>query len=136
MSINIVNVVVPLSGDGPPASIGGLVGEKTVELSGRFVGRYILLGSQNDFDYVPVAIFDANGEESIKQTLVIIGNSTLPITKFHVATTSTDLVDFDVAAMVSALDSSMYLLYKNTLGTVVFNKVQVRAGTGDLYVTP
>jgi hypothetical protein len=66
MSIGIVNVVVPVSGDGPIASVANLIGKKTVELSGTFKGRYILLGTQNDADFVPVAIFDANGEESIK----------------------------------------------------------------------
>lgn len=69
MAISIVNVVVPVSGDGPIADISNLVGEKTVELSGRFVGRYVLLGSHNGVNFVPVLIFDANGEESIKLTL-------------------------------------------------------------------
>jgi len=36
MSISIVNVVVPSSGDGPIANIANLVGKKTVELSGTF----------------------------------------------------------------------------------------------------
>lgn len=75
MSISIVNVTVPASGDGPIASIANLVGEKTVELSGRFVGRYVLLGSHNGADFVPVLIFDANGEESIKQTLPLAVSS-------------------------------------------------------------
>ena len=69
MSISTVNVVVPVSGDGPIASIVNLIGEKTVELSGLFVGRYVLLGSHNDVNFVPVLIFDANGDESIKLTL-------------------------------------------------------------------
>jgi hypothetical protein len=69
MAISIVNVVVPASGDGPIANISNLIGEKTVELSGHFVGRYILLGSHNGVNFVPVLIFDANGEESIKLTL-------------------------------------------------------------------
>lgn len=75
MAISIVNVVVPVSGDGPIASIANLVGEKTVELSGRFVGRYILLGSHNGVNFTPVLIFDANGEESIKLTLKLALNS-------------------------------------------------------------
>lgn len=69
MAISIVNVVVPLSGDGPIANIANLVGEKTVELSGRFNGRYILLGSHNGVNFVPVLSFDSNGEEVIKLTL-------------------------------------------------------------------
>lgn len=71
MSVQIVNVTVPISGDGPSANIANLTGTKTVELSGHFQGRYILLGSQNNIKYVPVAIFDSNGVESIKITLDI-----------------------------------------------------------------
>jgi hypothetical protein len=69
MSISIVNVVVPAAGDGPIASVANLVGAKTVELSGVFRGRYVLLGSQNDVNFVPVAFFDSDGKESIKVTL-------------------------------------------------------------------
>jgi hypothetical protein len=69
MAISTVNVTVPVSGDGPLVSIANLIGDKTVELSGTFQGRYVLLGSQNDVDFVPVAIFDASGDESIKQSL-------------------------------------------------------------------
>jgi hypothetical protein len=69
MAIGIVNVVVPLSGDGAVVDISALVGEKTVVLSGTFRGRYILLGSHDDAHFVPVLIFDADGSESIKKTL-------------------------------------------------------------------
>ena len=69
MSVAIVNVVVPASGDGPASSITNIVGEKTVELAGRFVGSYVLLGSQDDVHFVPVLFFDSDGEESIKQSL-------------------------------------------------------------------
>jgi len=69
MAISIVNIPVPNSGEGPVVSIVNLVGEKTVELSGTFKGRYILLGTQNGSKFVPVATFDSNGRESFKQTL-------------------------------------------------------------------
>jgi len=69
MTIAIVNVPVPLSGEGASADISALTGEKTVVLSGTFEGRYVLLGSHDDINFVPVLIFDANGEESIKKTL-------------------------------------------------------------------
>jgi hypothetical protein len=69
MAISIVNIPVPNVGDGPIVSIANLVGEKTVELSGTFKGRYILLGTQNGSKFVPVATFDSNGRESFKQTL-------------------------------------------------------------------
>ena len=69
MSIPVVNVVVPSTGDGPIADISGLVGAKTVQLSGTFRGRYVLLGSQDGSHFVPVANFDSNGAESIELTL-------------------------------------------------------------------
>lgn len=69
MAISIVNIPVPLTGDGAVVAVANLVGEKTVELSGTFKGRYILLGTQDGSTFVPVAVFDANGRESFKQTL-------------------------------------------------------------------
>lgn len=69
MSIVIVNVLVPSSGDGPIANIADLIGEKTVELSGYFEGRYTLMGSQDDINFVPVLTFDSDGKENIKLSL-------------------------------------------------------------------
>ena len=69
MSISIVNVPVPTSGDGPIVSVADLVGEKTVELSGTFRGKYLILGTQNGAMFVPVALFDSDGKEDLKQTL-------------------------------------------------------------------
>jgi hypothetical protein len=71
MSITDVNVVVPMSGDGPIVSVSGLTGEKTVQLTGQFVGRYVLLGSQNDANFTPIVNFDSDGKEGIKITLPI-----------------------------------------------------------------
>lgn len=69
MSVSNINVVVPLSGDGPIANISSLNGSKTVILTGRFLGRYVLLGSHNGINFTPVMKFDSNGEECIKQIL-------------------------------------------------------------------
>jgi hypothetical protein len=69
MPLSIVNVPIFPAGDGPIVSIANLIGEKTVELTGTFKGRYILLGTQNGSTFVPVAMFDSNGKESFKQTL-------------------------------------------------------------------
>jgi hypothetical protein len=69
MSISIINVPVPATGDGPIVNLATLVGEKTVELSGTFKGKYILLGTQNGSAFVPVAMFDSDGKEDMKQTL-------------------------------------------------------------------
>src|ERR1700690_3502170 len=71
MSISIVNVPVPTSGDGPIVSVADLVGEKTIELSGTFEGKYVVLGTQNGSTFVPVALFDSDGKEDMKQTLPI-----------------------------------------------------------------
>lgn len=59
MSVSIVNVVVPSQGDGPIANTSQLAGPITVELTGSFTGRYVLLGSQNGTNFVPVAVFDS-----------------------------------------------------------------------------
>lgn len=69
MSISIVNVPVPTSGDGPIVSVADLVGEKTIELSGTFRGKYLILGTQNGAMFVPVTLFDSDGKEDLKQTL-------------------------------------------------------------------
>ena len=69
MSIAIVPVVVPPSGDGPIANISALVGSKTVTLTGFFQGVYTLLASHNGANFVPVLIFNSDGSESIKLTL-------------------------------------------------------------------
>ncbi len=69
MSIVNVNVVVPLSGDGPAASISGIVGSKTVQLSGLFEGYYDLLGTHDDVHFVAYASFDSSGPEGIQVTV-------------------------------------------------------------------
>ena len=69
---------------------------------------------------------------------VVFAGSSSPVTLFHVVGTPDplDLVKFDLAGAASALDSAMYLLYKNTGGTLVMNKVLVEATTGYLHVAP
>lgn len=69
MSNAIVTIVVPSSGDGPIANISSLLGDKTVELSGFYTGSYTLLASHDNSTFVPVLLFNANGLESIKETL-------------------------------------------------------------------
>ena len=67
--ITPVNVPVPISGDGPAVDVSALVGPKTVQLSGTYEGYYDLLGSQDGQTFVPVASFNADGPEGIKQTI-------------------------------------------------------------------
>jgi len=69
MSITIVNIPVPSSGDGPAADVSSLLGEKTVQLAGSFRGSYVLLGSQDNLDYVPILSFDAGSLAGISQTV-------------------------------------------------------------------
>lgn len=69
MSIAIVSVPVPPSGDGSPVDISALVGSKTVTLSGTFKGSYVLLGSHDGVDFSPLLAFDAGGIEGIQQIL-------------------------------------------------------------------
>ena len=69
MSIAIVPVIVPTSGEGPIADISALVGPKTVTLTGRFVGTYTLLASHNNVNFVPALLFDTDGVEQIRLTL-------------------------------------------------------------------
>jgi len=45
MSIQNIDVVVPITGDGPPTNISSLVGSKTILLHGNFTGS--LLGSDS-----------------------------------------------------------------------------------------
>ena len=69
MSIAIVPVIVPSSGEGPIADISALVGPKTVTLTGRFTGTYTLLASHNNVNFVPALLFDTDGVEQIRLTL-------------------------------------------------------------------
>jgi len=97
MSIGIVNVVVPLAGDGPVSDVSTLVGEKTVELSGIFNGRYILLGSQDyGASFVPVLIFDSNGKESVKLTLPL----TLSSVRVRAAASSPQNVSMNISGVI------------------------------------
>lgn len=113
---------------GPSSHVG-------IDSSGHGADNAIAIGREaivGDACHGSIAI--GYGAHATASGEAVIGNSVLPITKFHVAASATDLVAFDVAAMVSNLDSSMYLLYKNTAGTVVLNKVLVEAVTGYLHV--
>ena len=69
MSIAIVPVAVPSSGDGPIANISALVGSKTVTLTGFFQGAYTLLATHDNNIFVPVLLFNSDGHESIRLTL-------------------------------------------------------------------
>ena len=67
---------------------------------------------------------------------VVFGAAGLPVGLFHAVGNGTplDLFKFDVAGAAVALDSAMYLLYKDGSGTLVMNKVLVETSTGYLHV--
>jgi hypothetical protein len=68
MSTASVPIQVPSSGFGAPVNVDNLVGEKTVTLSGRYSGAYVLYGSHDGVRFAPLLIFNAGGIESIRQT--------------------------------------------------------------------
>ena len=68
MSTSVVSIPVPSSGFGPAVDVSSLVGEKTVVLSGRFRGAYVLYGSHDGARFAPLLIFNAGGIESVRQT--------------------------------------------------------------------
>ena len=68
MSTVSMNIPVPSSGFGFAVDVSSLVGEKTVVLSGRYRGAYVLYGSHDGTRFAPLLIFNAGGIEGIKQT--------------------------------------------------------------------
>jgi hypothetical protein len=69
MSTVSVSVPVPISGFGPVVDVSALVGEKTVLLSGKYSGAYVLYGSHDGSNFAPLLIFNAGGIEGIRQTI-------------------------------------------------------------------
>ena len=68
MPTSSFSIPVPTSGFGTAVDVSSLVGEKTVALSGRFRGAYVLYGSHDGSRFAPLLIFNAGGIEGIKQT--------------------------------------------------------------------
>ena len=68
MSTASVSIPVPGSGFGAAVDVSSLVGEKTVALSGRYRGAYVLYGSHDGVRFAPLLIFNAGGIEGIKLT--------------------------------------------------------------------
>jgi len=73
MDISGINVIIPLNvpvsdgADGGATDVSGVVGLKSVELSGVFEGTYTILGSHNGVNYVPLVVFQGGGD--FKQTI-------------------------------------------------------------------
>jgi hypothetical protein len=62
-------IPVPLSGFGVAVDVSSMVGPKTVFLTGRFRGSYVLYGSHVGGNLAPLFQFDAGGVEGIRLTL-------------------------------------------------------------------
>ena len=69
MSVATVVVPVPASGDGLAVSVAALLGSKTVVLTGKFEGTYVLLASHDGATYVPAITFNSGGPEGVQATL-------------------------------------------------------------------
>ena len=71
MSILSANVPVPVAGDGPAVDVSGMVGPKTVVLTGGFSGYYELLASHlgTPGSFTSILKFDAGAAESVRQTV-------------------------------------------------------------------
>jgi len=70
----IVTLNVPATnGEGALTDVSALVGEKSVEVTGIYSGRFIVLGSHDGTRFVPVLVFDSGaGVQSYKQTMNFI----------------------------------------------------------------
>jgi hypothetical protein len=54
-------VVPPTNSDGPSTSVANMAAKKTIYLTGTFNGEYIILGSHDNIDFVPIVKFNGNG---------------------------------------------------------------------------
>lgn len=58
------------NGDGPSLDVSGLVADKTLYLAGSFVGTYVILGSHDDANFVPIASFTGGeGPQTIRRDI-------------------------------------------------------------------
>jgi hypothetical protein len=69
MPLSILPIVIPgiYGTDGPILDISTLAGEKTILLDGSFDGQYILYGSHDNANFVPIFSFSGARPQSIRQ---------------------------------------------------------------------
>jgi hypothetical protein len=61
--------------EGTPLDVSGLVGDKSIEISGNYNGSYTILGSNDGVLYVPLLTFNSgSGSQAFKQTTSFIVN--------------------------------------------------------------
>lgn len=59
--------------DGPATDVSGLVGSKSVEISGTYDGSYIIMGSHDGTHPVPLLSFNSgSGAQAFKQTIDLV----------------------------------------------------------------
>jgi len=67
----VVSLPVPGSDqqDGEPVDVSGLVACKSIEISGTYEGTYVIMGSHDGVNFVPVTFFSSGaGAQAWKQT--------------------------------------------------------------------
>ena len=75
MGNTIVSLTIPTEDQsfGSASDVSGLVGSKTVELSGTFNGSFIIFGSHDGSSYAPLLVFNSgSGAESPIQTTNVV----------------------------------------------------------------
>jgi hypothetical protein len=68
-----LNVPNGYQSDGTPLDVSGLVGDKSIEISGNYDGSYTIYGSNDGVLYVPILTFNSgSGSQAFKQTTSFI----------------------------------------------------------------
>ena len=102
---NVV-IPVPISGFGAAVDVSALVGEKTVILSGRYQGAYVLYGTHDGSHFAPLLIFNAGGIESIRQTF----SGALQLVRLKSLASKAVGVSANISGLSSPLDNSFTVI--------------------------
>lgn len=97
MPVISIIVPVPACGDGPIVGIAALVGSKTVVLSEKFTGTYVLLASHDDVTFFPILTFESGGEEKIEETL----SDSYKSVRVRAKTSAIGLVTLEISGLTS-----------------------------------
>jgi hypothetical protein len=130
----------PQSLDGSTNSI--VVGR--LAIAGASTNAAVVVGLSARSDFTNSQAYGAGATTSQTDEVVfgtptpVVGGGAGPLRLFHAypALSGKELLRFDSDALVGALDSAMYLLYKDSGAVVRFSKVTVQAVTGYLKVSP
>lgn len=116
MGLNqIATLNVPTSnGEGTASDLNTMAADKTIELSGTYVGRFVILGSHDGTLYVPLAIFDSGGGAQAFKQVVKVTTRYLKVLR---KTSSGGTVVISVAAETTALNNYIALATLTTGAT-------------------